>query len=337
MNIKCIKCGLKDAVSMGLCQDCIDLDLKLKVQPMTITLCRKCDGVMVGKRWFYGFSPKDAESLAKKSVSISDSKFTLTAFDLTDLSIQKESAMAMVSYSGTDGVNVTKTVDIPLAMGSISCPRCNRITGSSFEAIVQLRPASGKDSQVFRDALKSTIEFAGKSEDRKSNRYIMKQHQVQGGYDLYLGSKSFAESIVNRANSSYLCEIRKTKKLFGREEGYDTYRYTYLVRIIDYDKGSVILLNNDKYIVNSITQGTISLIPVDGGRSVSVTKNELVHSRVRLSDQKAELSDFMVISANDSEAMLLGINGEQLTMQIKVSGKESIQLLKYKQKYYYTE
>lgn len=337
MNIKCIKCGIKDAVSMGLCQDCIDQALKLKIQPMPITKCRKCDGVMIGKRWFYGFSKKDAELLARKSISISDSRFTLSGFELTDLSLDAEEASVRVSYSGTDGITVTKDVSIPLAIGSISCPRCNRITGSSFEAIVQLRPASGKESQIFEEALKSTVEFAGKSEVSGSNRYIMKQHQVQGGYDLYLGSKSFAENIVYRTSSSYMCEVRKTKKLFGREEGYDTYRYTYLVRIIDYERGSVILLNNGKYIVNSITQGSISLIPVEGGRPINITRNEFIHSRVRLSEQKADVSDFMVISANDSEAMLLGTDGEQITMQINATGKESVQLLRYKQKYYYTE
>ena len=337
MNLKCIKCGKEDAVSMGLCSDCLNQVLMLKVQPMQITQCRKCGGVMIGKHWIYNFSPKDAESLARKSVSINGSKFTLDSVSIADLSLGKETAKGLVSYSGNDGVHGEQLVDIPVILGSISCPRCNKISGSSYEAIVQIRPVSGKMSQIFGQALAKTIEFASKSENSKSNRYIMKQHNVQGGYDLYLGSKSFAESIVNRINSGFFCEVTKTKKMFGREGGYDTYRYTYLVKVVDFDRGNVIYMNDHEYIVSSISQSAIKLISVESGMHIQVTKSEFIHSRIRLSEMKAEVSDYMVISANEKEAMLMDPTGVQITMQISAAGMESVNLLKYKEKYYYTE
>ncbi len=337
MNIKCVKCGKEDAVSMGLCSDCLNQVLMLKVQPMQITRCRKCKGVMIGKHWIYNFSTKDAESLARKSVSINGSKFTLDTVSLAGLSLENETAKGIVSYSGNDGVHGEQIVDIPVILGSISCPRCNKISGSSYEAIVQIRPLSGKISQIFNNALANTIEFATKSESTKSGRYIMKQHKVQGGYDLYLGSKSFAESIVSRMNSNFFCEVTKTKKMFGREEGYDTYRYTYLVKIVDFDRGNVIYMNDHEYIVSSISQSAIKLISVENGMHLQVTRSEFIHSRIRLSEMKAEASDYMVISADRKEAMLMDPAGKEITMQINASGMQSVNLLKYKEKYYYTE
>jgi|GEM_PF-2238532 nonsense-mediated mRNA decay protein 3 len=337
MNIKCIKCGKEDAVSMGLCSDCLNQVLMLKVQPMQLTVCRKCGGVMVGKHWIYNFSPKDAESLARKSVSINGSKFTLDSVSLSDLSFEKETAKGLVTYSGNDGVHGHQLTDIPVIIGSISCPRCNKISGSSYEAIVQIRPLSGKISEIFGEALASTLEYATQSENSKSNRYIMKQHSVQGGYDLYLGSKSFAESIVSRMNANFFCEVTKTKKMFGREEGYDTYRYTYLVKVVDFDMGSVIYMNDNEYLVSSISQSAIKLISVEDGLHVQVTRNEFIHSRVRLSEMRAEVSDYMVISTDQDEAMLMDPAGKQITMQINVAGLENVTLLKYKEKYYYTE
>jgi nonsense-mediated mRNA decay protein 3 len=165
----------------------------------------------------------------------------------------------------------------------------------------------------------------------------MKQHSVQGGYDLYLGSKSFAESIVSRMNANFFCEVTKTKKMFGREEGYDTYRYTYLVKVVDFDMGSVIYMNDNEYLVSSISQSAIKLISVEDGLHVQVTRNEFIHSRVRLSEMRAEVSDYMVISTDQDEAMLMDPAGKQITMQINVAGLENVTLLKYKEKYYYTE
>ena len=337
MNIKCIKCGKRDAVSMGLCEDCMTQVLMLKVQPMQLTTCRKCHGVMVGKHWIYNFSLKDADSMAKKSVSINESKFELETVTLIDLSLEKETAKGLVSYSGSDGVHGEQVVDIPISTGSISCPRCNKISGSSYEAIVQIRPASGKISQIFDQALASTVDFANKSANSKSNRYIMKQHAVQGGYDLYLGSKSFAESIVSRITGNFFCEVTKTKKMFGREGGYDTYRYTYLVKVVDYGRGSVLYINDHEYIVSSISQSAIRLLSIEDGRQIQFTRNEFVHSRVRLSEMKAEESRYIVISANQNEAILMDEAGKQITLQINASGRENVNLLKYKEKYYYTE
>ncbi|MCL4452140.1 MAG: NMD3-related protein [Candidatus Thermoplasmatota archaeon] len=311
--------------------------LMLKLQPIQLTTCRKCNGVMVGKHWIYNFSPKDAESLAKKSVSLNESKFELDSVNLIDLSLERETARGVVSYSGSDGVHGEQVVDIPVLIGSISCPRCNKISGSSYEAIVQVRPSSGKMSQIFEQALALTIDFANKSANSKSNRYIMKQHDVQGGYDMYLGSKSFAESIVGRVTSSFFCEVTKTKKMFGREGGYDTYRYTYLVKIIDYERGSVLYINDHEYIVSSISQSAIKVISIDDGMPIQFTRSEFLHSRVRLSEMKAEVSEYIVITANQNEAILMDEAGKQITLQISVTGKENVALFKYKEKYYYTE
>jgi nonsense-mediated mRNA decay protein 3 len=337
MNIYCIKCGKKHAVSMGLCIDCLNNVLMLRVQPMQITVCRKCKGVMIGKHWIYNFSSKDAGSLARKSISINESKFTLDSVNLSHLSFERETASCLVSYSGNDGVHGEQLVEIPVIIGSISCPRCNKISGSAYEAIVQVRPLSGKISEIFSQALDGTIEFATKSENSKSNRYIMKQHSVQGGYDLYLGSKSFAESIVSKMNSSFFCKVTKTKKMFGREEGYDTYRYTYLVKIVDFSKGDIIHMNDQEDIVSSLSQSSIKLISAEDGSHLQVTRNEFIHSRIMLSEMKAEGFNCIVIAADKNEAMLMDPAGKQITMQISVPGKESVTILKYKDKYYYTE
>ena len=50
--MKCINCGRNDAIERGLCAACITESIKI-TPPGTyeITVCPKCESVLVGKRW----------------------------------------------------------------------------------------------------------------------------------------------------------------------------------------------------------------------------------------------------------------------------------------------
>ncbi len=336
MKLECIKCGKRESVSMGLCQPCLEdvADLRAST-PISVVTCRKCNSLFVGKRWLHNWRLSDLDSLARQSVSYNESKVSLKQISLNQLEMEKEEATASVILETNDSYSYGSSIKFKVARGSRSCDLCNRKSGSSYEAIVQLRSVSESTTEDFTKTLNEIVSASRKRATEKNSNYILKEQHVPGGLDIYLGSKSFAEQIVSFSTSKFFCTVTRTKKRYGRKEGYDTYRYTYLVRLFDLQRGDVIYLNDIEYIVGAISSTSIVIISTDRSRPEEISKKQFLRYRVKLSRYKPEFEKFTLLSRKGDEATLMGESGLTLVMKGIPEKKVTVNLLRFKERYYY--
>ncbi len=336
MKIKCIKCGKHDAVSGGLCLVCLAEKVDLKqLSTVSITTCRKCGALQNGKTWKPKWNQSDLDNLIMKAFKPNNSKFSINKTGLKNLDKVRNVANVEFEMSGPDDISLRKELEIQVILSEISCPRCNKISGSSFEAIVQLRSYSGDITRPLDTMIHDISGFASQHSGNKASQYIMKELKVKGGYDLYLGSKGFGEKIAARASSSYFCDIKKTKKLFGRKEGYDTYRYTFLIRLFDLSKGQLFYIGETGYFVSNVSPGSITVAALSDGKIQQIKKSDFFRKKIKISKIQPVFEKFMVSERTQNKTRCKNDQGTELTIDSGDDLPDYIEILKFKDRYFY--
>lgn len=336
MKIKCIKCGKHDSVSGGLCLDCLVSSMDLKqISTVSITTCRKCGSLQTGKTWKSKWNQSDLDDLVMKSFKSNNSKFSINKAALKKVDKVRNVAHVDFEISGPDEISLTKELDVPVVTSEISCPSCNRISGSSFEAIVQLRSYSGEITRPLDTMIHDISKFASQNSGNKVSQYIMKESLVKGGYDLYLGSKGFGEKIAARATSLYFCDIKKTKKLFGRKEGYDTYRYTFLIRLFDLSKGQHFYIGETGYFVSNVSPGSLTVAALSNGKIQHLKKSDFFRKKIKISKIQPVFEKFRVTDRTGGKVRCKSDDGIEFTIDSENEVPDYIEMLKFKDRYFY--
>jgi nonsense-mediated mRNA decay protein 3 len=122
-----------------------------------------------------------------------------------------------------------------------------------FEAILQLRnPSSGS----FKTAVDDIYEAVENS--RRDGVFISKEEKVKGGIDFYISSKKFSTQLGIKLNESYGGVYSVNPRLFSRDRqtSKDIYRLSILVRLPDFEKGSILKFGNELFQVTSFQKNT---------------------------------------------------------------------------------
>jgi nonsense-mediated mRNA decay protein 3 len=77
---------------------------------------------------------------------------------------------------------------------------------------------------------------------RKSSRevFVSKIERVKGGLDFYFSTIQAARGIARELESSMCAEYKESSSIWGRRDGKDVYRMTYLVRLLGFGKGDIV-------------------------------------------------------------------------------------------------
>jgi NMD protein affecting ribosome stability and mRNA decay len=101
------------------------------------------------------------------------------------------------------------------------CVKCSRLRGGYYEDIVQIR----NFDELITKELVSMI----------NPEQISKEIYLKNGVDIYIIDKHFTKrfiSNIGRLKNKYKFEVTTSWKLYGKKEGVDVYRRTYLLRHI---------------------------------------------------------------------------------------------------------
>ena len=98
-----------------------------------------------------------------------------------------------------------------------TCPRCSRISGGYFEAIIQLRGDPKKVAKSAESIMKRLEKLT----------FISKTEEKEEGIDIYAGDSKAVVGLMGELGLRTLI----SKKLVGQDEGKQLYRTTFLVRL----------------------------------------------------------------------------------------------------------
>jgi nonsense-mediated mRNA decay protein 3 len=234
----CVVCGSTGRPLVdGVCAECAADRTTLVSVPdrAVVTLCPHCGARQVKDHW-----------------ERADSSPVLTAEDLAPfLSIHPEATVRRVRWEetssngtiremvGTADVvfrGARRSVRLPLSVriDHRTCPDCSRKSGRYYTAIVQLRGPEGSRGEK-AGPLRARLDAAWKDVIREAKpewrRAVSWREELPEGWDVFFTDTLAARSVARLAQQRFHAEAKQSASLFGRKDGRDVYRVTFLVRI----------------------------------------------------------------------------------------------------------
>jgi nonsense-mediated mRNA decay protein 3 len=244
----CPRCGAASATG-ELCGRCrVQQDPWFSCDKRVIcTFCPTCGSRKECGVWTDSTAEKEeiARELVRRAVHIAPGVVSpILGIRIHDQSVNR--SLAEVTFEGTlFGERVNAEARVEILWQKEQCDRCNRISGSYYEGIVQVR-ATGRKPRPHE--IRSAAQIAQEIEENcysagERLSFISDTDETKDGLDITVGSQriglAIATAIVERLGGRFSTH----PKLVGERAGKRLYRVTYSVRLPHYGRGDIIEVN----------------------------------------------------------------------------------------------
>ncbi len=184
---------------------------------------------------------------------------------------------AEVSVAGMlYGQEVHANAVIEIVWQKEQCNRCNRISGSYYEGLVQVRaqnrkllPHESLLAQQIATEVENGMQAGG---DRLS--YISEMEETREGLDITIGSQqiglAISQAVVQRLGGRYSTH----PKLIGEKAGKKLFRITYSVRLPRYIRGDVVRIGRSYGQIMQIEGQYIRYLDLANGQARSAKEED---------------------------------------------------------------
>ena len=304
----CVKCGEECEESIdGLCISCWLDGRRLVDLPHHVDLhvCANCGEYDFGGRWVRRDPMVAIQDAAADVVMI------VKGADVTSISTSVEEqdprTFVVTVHAGCDvmGYPADGEASTIVRVKNTVCRRCSRQLGSYYEAILQIRSASGKLEDAMREeALAMTENSVARQAATNRQLFITKMELVPGGVDVYLSSISLGKAITKELGDAFCAETKESPKLVGQTtDGQDMYRLTYLVRLPDFKVGDVVTFQGGYYLLSRLNGTGGKIVNLADFRERSVRRSDM--TSVKLYERSEDLREATVVSTSGSEIQVL--------------------------------
>lgn len=303
----CVECGREGELIGSLCVECYSKRQATASIPdhVDVTLCAHCSAMETSKGWEDIGSVREAATFAveralvlPKSASLSEVLVRLAERDERNMEAKVE---VIFSLEGHTFERALSTI-VRLKRGS--CTECSKKQGNYYEAILQVR---GQDRELDKATERAiqTMVTERVSSMRKSNRevFVSKVEKVKGGLDFFFSTIPAARNIARELQESRCAEYKESSSLWGRRDGKDIYRMTYLVRLPGFGKGDIVLHGGREYYVRGLSKGVVHGFDLVTGeeRAIKIKDSDAC----ALSMDKSRVLKALVISESARELQML--------------------------------
>lgn len=277
----CPRCGGPSGEGPGgLCGRCRLAETRwLECDPRAVhTYCPSCGAQKNGRVWTDAeqdrseVGPGLALSAVRLHPEVRRPRFTVEVREISSNRSQADVDVSGMLY----GEPISDRCTIELVWQKEQCDRCNRIAGSYYEGLVQVRatdrrPTDREVSAATR--LAHEIEAALQSEgDRLS--YVSDLQETRDGLDIVVGSQSIGLAIAQAVSQRLGGRFTTHPKLVGEKAGKPIYRVTYLVRLHPYVRGDVVEVSGADLEVVSAESDHLRAVDLATGRTRTVREDE---------------------------------------------------------------
>ena len=304
----CVKCGEECEESIdGLCISCWLDGRRLVDLPHHVDLhvCANCGEYDFGGRWVR------RDPMVAIPDAAADAVMIVKGADVTSISTSVEEqdprTFVVTVHAGCDvmGYPAEGEASTIVRVKNTVCRRCSRQLGSYYEAILQIRSASGKLEDAMREeALAMTENSVARQAATNRQLFITKMELVPGGVDVYLSSISLGKAITKELGDAFCAETKESPKLVGQTtDGQDMYRLTYLVRLPDFKVGDVVTFQGGYYLLSRLNGTGGKIVNLADFRERSVRRSDM--TSVKLYERSEDLREATVVSTSGSEIQVL--------------------------------
>lgn len=303
----CVECGKEGKTYDGLCASCHLARRRFVSLPefVDVQVCGSCFAARIGKKWVDAVSVESAIRLAiqdalEKERSVTDAEIKLK---LTERDSRNYLAEATVVFTSGD-FTAEKEFKINARLKKDTCQRCGKKSGHYYEAILQLRGAQSRKDDKRLEAARGALLFRAESIS-KNNRefFISREEKVPGGYDFYTSSSSIAKSLAKDLTKDFGASSKSSSSLVGKKDGQDLNRMTYLIRLPEYARGDVLLIDGRYYLLRSFEGSSLSVTDLITWQESGMNLGRL--SEIEVAVRGEDILEADVISDSGSEIQIL--------------------------------
>ncbi len=152
--------------------------------------------------------------------------------------------------------------DVAVRIDYELCKNCTNLRGGMyFLSILQIRVSNPIHFNIIDTIINETYAYAEKKFQKDDRQYISKLVEHKNGVDLLLSTNELMNHIVSYLKSKYYFELKRTKKLVGRDtqKGRNLYRLKTLIRLLPFKKNDTITINDDIFHIESISRNKVIL------------------------------------------------------------------------------
>jgi nonsense-mediated mRNA decay protein 3 len=276
----CPQCGKEtEEFFDSVCEDCFRQGIALLAPSgfeVGLSVCPHCGGFFKGKEQT-SIEPAIEDAVRK---AIRKKYGQQTPVELAGLRVEladnKRSARVSLAVKArVKGVEVEEGEDTVISVKRAICERCSRIAGGYYAAIVQIRA----DWRIPTDDELAAAETIADSSLDESD-FVSKEQLLKEGLDIYVSSADYGRRISRAVVKQFGGNLFESKKLYGRKDGRDIYRVTFLVRLPGFQQGDVVAIGDTRITVeNDVTGKGVEGIDMKTGEPVFVSKKELMKAK----------------------------------------------------------
>lgn len=275
----CPKCGAPTD-QPGLCATCrIGSTPWFTCEPrVQHTECPSCGAAKQVNTWTDIERSRDeiAPDLARSAIQFhKDVKQPSIAVAVEDISVNRSRAeltvRGMLYKKSVEG-----TCSVEIVWIKEQCDRCNRISGSYHEGVVQVR-AEGRIPSTYEVQMASSIAQGIEDSLQAGGErlsFISDMNQIRDGLDIIIGSQHIglmiSQAIVTQLGGRYTTH----PKLVGEKNGRQLFRITYSVRLPRFQKHDVVKVKNRYYLVERVESHYIRTLDLTDGSQKSIRDDD---------------------------------------------------------------
>lgn len=277
----CPQCGKQtDEFFDCVCKDCFKQGITLLAPEsleLSVSVCSHCGGFFKGKEQT-SIEPAVETAVLK---AIRKKYGPETPVEIAGLSVElaenkRRARVSITVKADISGVNIEETGEFTAALKRTICERCSRIAGGYYAAIVQIR-AEGRIPTDEELALAENITYSSLGE----SDFVSKEQMLKEGLDIYVSSAEYGRRIAKAIVKELGGNFSESKKLYGRKDGRDIYRVTFLVRLLGFKQGEVVRIGDKKISVERVIEGKgIEGVDLNTDEPVFVGKKERMRAKI---------------------------------------------------------
>jgi nonsense-mediated mRNA decay protein 3 len=293
----CPKCG-KATEHEGLCTECRIANTPWFVCDRRVksTRCPSCGALKQVNTWTDSereradLAPEIAKTAVHFHPDVRKPSMVVTVEDNT-----LNRSTATIALKGLlHNTPLEATCSVEIIWHKEQCDRCNRISGSYYEGIVQVR-ADGRPPSTFE--LQMSAGIAQQVEDSlqaggERLSFIADTNETREGLDITVGSQHIGTLISQGIIAQLGGRFTTHPKLVGEKNGRQLYRITYSVRLPRFQKQDVVFSRGRYLEVTRIESSHIKALDLAKGVPISVREEDIERSVGNLRDAVSALVAF---------------------------------------------
>ena len=314
----CVECGREGDLIGSLCEECYSkkhLHASLP-EHVDVTMCAHCSAVKTETSWASVESVKEAAEMAiENSITVSkDARVTGMQIQLSERDERNMVAEVAVSIFA-HGKEFQRVLSTSVRLKRGACDQCSKKMGKYYEAILQVRGPERSLSED--DMLEAERKVRARIEGmRRSSRdvFLSRIDKVKGGLDFYFSTISAARTIAKELQEDLCAEYKESSSLWGKKDGREVNRMTYLVRLPGFRKGDVIEHSGRDYYVRGMSKGVVHAIDLLTGDEFPIKIAET--RECVMVAAKASIKKAAVVMESDREIQVVD-PGNMTTVELR--------------------